>query len=184
MIRFLLPWLLLWASTAWAQGDRWGFRQGGFSLQLIQRTPDQTRAFFQARGFSLAASDQIAEACVLQAILRNEGERELTVDLRRWRVLQDGREKPIPVASSWRPRWEKLRESPAAQIAFRWALFPTQQRFFPGDQAWGMIPFGPAPDRVFDLLLTWKEDQIPRQGRISGIRCPADPVILENADET
>ena len=183
MGRFLLPLLLLWMGGTWAQ-DRWVFQQGAFSLQLIQRTPDQTRAFFQARGFSPTASDQIAEACVLQAILRNEGEVPLRVDLRPWRVLQDGQEQPIPVAQSWRSRWEALQVALAAQIAFRWALFPTQQRFFPGDQAWGMIPFGPAPGTVFNLLLMWKEDQIPRQGHISGIRCPADPVILENADES
>ena len=38
------------------QLQSWTLQEGAFSLQLIQRLPDQTRAFYMARGFSRTKS--------------------------------------------------------------------------------------------------------------------------------
>lgn len=156
---------------------RWTLNAGALSLQLIQRLPDQTRAFFQGRGFPAEPADELAVACVFQAIVRNAGEPPgpaLGIDLARWQVDQGEGLQPLPLEREWQPRWEAAGVSQAARIAFRWALFPTEQSFQPGDYNWGMIPFGPAPGKPFDLSLVWSEDGVERSARITGIRCAAD----------
>lgn len=38
---------------------------------LVQRPPDQTRAFLRARGFGAAQAERIAQSCVFQATFRD-----------------------------------------------------------------------------------------------------------------
>ncbi|HHH38230.1 MAG TPA: hypothetical protein ENK50_01470, partial [Sedimenticola sp.] len=73
----------------------WLWRHGGVTLQLVQRLPDQTRAFFQGRGFDGASADRLARACVFQTIFRNDGDRPLSYDLDQWRVIQGTMSKPL-----------------------------------------------------------------------------------------
>lgn len=159
----------------------WRVREGALSVQLTQLLPDQTRAFFQGRGFTVGSADAIATACVLQAIVSNaaEGERspEVAIDLERWRI--DAGEEPVALAveSSWQPRWGAAGESQAARVAFRWALFPTRQTFKPGDHGWGMIAFGLAPGKNFDLTLVWQEDGVDRTAAITAVQCAPDRSI-------
>jgi hypothetical protein len=44
----------------------WEVVEHGISMRLVQRLPDQTRGFFEARGFSVADSELIAQSCVFQ----------------------------------------------------------------------------------------------------------------------
>lgn len=159
----------------------WTLHEGALSIELVQRLPDQTRAFFQARGFPAASADAFARACVFQAIIAN---RALTaqgpvvgLDLRRWRVDAGQGPLPLPVQPTWQPRWEAQRLSQAARIAFRWALFPTEQIYRPGDHGWGMIPFGPAPGTRFDLQVVWSEDGIERTAQVPAMECTPDRAI-------
>ena len=64
----------------------WEWREAGISFQLIQRTPDETRAFFQARDFSSSDSNIIAKTCVFQTIVRNDGKQSLSYNLNDWQV--------------------------------------------------------------------------------------------------
>lgn len=163
---------------------RWQFREGALDLQLVQRLPDQTRAFFMGRGFDADSMDRFARACVFQAIVRNATPADaagpaLAMDLEHWRVDHGDLPAPLPLEPEWQQRWEASGQSKQARIAFRWALFPTQQVFRPGDYNWGMIPLGPPPGAVVGLDLAWHEDGQLRRGRIPGIQCPPD----ETADE-
>ncbi len=159
----------------------WTLRDGAITLELIQRLPDQTRAFFQGRGFPPASADEVARACVFQAIVENTAGGSpapvVAIDLRRWRVDAGQGSGPLPAEAGWQPRWSAAGVSEAARIAFRWALFPTVQTFMPGDHGWGMIPFGPAPDTPFDLTVVWSEDGVERTAELRAIRCPADRSI-------
>jgi hypothetical protein len=159
----------------------WTLRDGALSVDLVQRLPDQTRAFFQGRGFSAATADEFARACVFQAILANGASGGsgpvVSIDLRRWRVDAGQGPGPLPVEAGWQPRWEAAGVSQAARIAFRWALFPTEQVFMPGDHGWGMIPFGPAPGTPFDLTMVWSEDGVSRTARLPAIHCTPDRSI-------
>ena len=159
----------------------WTLRDGALSMDLVQRLPDQTRAFFEGRGFSAAAADAFARARVFQAILANAASGGsapvVSIDLRRWHVDAGQGPDPLPVEAGWQPRWEAAGLSEAARIAFRWALFPTQQTFMPGDHGWGMIPFGHAPGTRFDLSLVWSEDGVEHTARLNSIHCTPDRSI-------
>ena len=52
---------------------RWQFREGALDLQLVQRLPDQTRAFFMGRGFDADSADMIAGKSVTECSLVLEG---------------------------------------------------------------------------------------------------------------
>jgi len=159
----------------------WTLRSGAISIELIQRLPDQTRAFFQGRGFPADSADEFARACVFQAIVWNVAAGApgpaVAIDLRRWRIEAGQGAAPLPVEAVWQPLWESAGLSQAARIAFRWALFPTEQTFMPGDHGWGMIPFGPAPDARFDLSVVWSEGGAERSARLPGIHCTPDRSI-------
>lgn len=155
----------------------WYWVGGGISLELIQRLPDQSRAFFAARGFPREAAERVARDCVFQTVLGNahaEG-RPVEVDLRRWRVLPHGGEARAPIVEGeWDALWQREGLPEAARIAFRWATFPTVQVFEDEDYNWGMTTFGLAPGDTFDLELAWTLDGAPRTARIANMQCAPD----------
>ncbi len=158
----------------------WEMQQGALSLKLIQRLPDQTRAFFLARGFPKAEADRIATACVLQTIGRNTSSAEqpvsLEYDLHDWRLRYNERLREIRYKEDWARDWNDRNDFPeAARIAFRWATFPTAQQFEPGgDYNWGMTSFGLPPGSRFDLNVRWRENGQPQSAWIEDITCPHD----------
>ena len=152
----------------------WEWREAGISIQLIQRTPDQTRAFFQARDFSSPDSDIIAKTCVFQIIFRNDGDQSLSYNLNDWQVSNQGNQHSVLTREHWNKIWEQSEASQAAQIAFRWALIPTKQQFEPGDYNWGMTSFGLPPGEIFDLTLQVTVGGNTISGNIADIVCATD----------
>jgi hypothetical protein len=152
----------------------WEWRVAGVSLQLLQLLPDQTRAFYQGRGFSNAQADSIAEACMFQTIFRNEGTEPITYDLNDWRITRQDESSVLLTRERWRERWRDKDVSEAALIAMEWALLPTRQRFEPGDYNWGMTSFGLAPGTTFDLTLVIRLNGESMTASIPGIVCAAD----------
>jgi len=152
----------------------WEWREGGISVQLIQRLPDQTRAFFQGRGFSTGDADTIGRACVFQTIFRNDGRQPLTYDLDDWQITYRGKRLPLQTRERWKQKWLDRDVSQAARIAFRWSLLPTHQSFEPGDYNWGMTSFGLPPGATFDLSLELKVNGKSVNGQIPAIVCAAD----------
>ncbi len=150
------------------------WQREGVSIRLVQRLPDQTRAFFQGRGFSPETADVIGQACVFQTIFRNDGNKAISYDLSEWNVHHDGKTAPVAVRESWDKRWKDEDVSQAARIALRWSLLPTQQSFQPGDYNWGMTAYGLPPGSVFDLTIAINIDGQRTIGRIAAIRCAAD----------
>ncbi|WP_051132329.1 hypothetical protein [Thioalkalivibrio sp. AKL19] len=153
----------------------WTWRGEDLSLQLAQLLPDQTRAFFRARGFGTEHADRIAGHCVFQAVLRNHGQRAaIEVDLHDWRSHgPEGNTRPRP-DRDWQATWAQEELPEAARIAFRWALFPGEHRFEPGDWLMGMVLFDHPPDTPFDLTLRWRMAGEVRQARLPGLRCADD----------
>jgi hypothetical protein len=152
----------------------WEWREAGVSVQLVQRLPDQTRAYFQGRGFSSVDADQIANACVFQTIFRNDGEQPLSYDLDDWRTSSQAGYRPLLTRESWDERWRDSGASKAARIALHWSLLPTRQHFEPGDYNWGMTSFGLQHGEHFDLTLVLTLDGNPVTRTIPGIVCAHD----------
>ena len=152
----------------------WEWTEADVSIQMVQRLPDQTRAFFQGRGFSSSDADTIARSCVFQTIFRNDGKRPLTYDLDDWRIISQGQQNFLITRERWEQKWPEGEVSQAARIALRWSLLPTRQDFESGDYNWGMTSFGLPPGESFDLTLvvTIKNEVITRN--ITGIVCASE----------
>ncbi len=166
----------------------WHFQSGPLSLTLVQRLPDQTRAFYLARGFSQHDANAIATQCVMQTIVKNLAnsptDAEVLVKLADWRVRLEQAEKPIKLKEEWLQSWrlrnrqdknqlDKVKKS--AMVAFKWSTFPTRQIFQPeGDYAWGMITIGLPPGSRFDLKLVWYENGQQKQYWLNQVECSQD----------
>jgi len=152
----------------------WNWRHQGLLIKLVQRLPDQTRAFFQGRGFSTDDADLIARSCVFQTIFRNDGQQPVDYDLSDWRVLSSGESLPLQTREAWQPMWQSKQVAQSKQIAFRWSLLPTVQHFEPGDYNWGMTSYGLPPGSTFDLSLQLDIDGEQVSGRIPSVVCATD----------
>ena len=156
----------------------WHWRSDSVSVELVQRLPDQTRAFFLGRGFSAEAADAIGLGCVFQTIFKNTAPKgastTLEYHLGDWRVRTEGQTRPPKLKEVWDQQWKEMGVSQAARIAFRWSLLPTSQRFDAGDYNWGMTSFGLAPGTRFDLDLVWHRDGKRETGRLANVECPRD----------
>lgn len=168
----------------------WKFIQSGLDLQLVQRLPDQTRGFYQGRGFTKQQADEIATQCVLQTIIKNTGSKKtgepVIISLKTWRIKKinsihkDGSVQGIKLKEEWAEQWAAIKDKNkqvklSARIAFKWSTFPSEQTFEPGgDYNWGMISFGLAPGELFDLHIFWQTNSQSHDKWIKNIQCPED----------
>lgn len=155
----------------------WQWDADGVVFRLTQRLPDQTRAFFLARGFDASSADRFATNCVFQSMFKNAspaGDESLRFDLRDWRVNADGTEGRPQGRSYWSEIWISRGVPESARIAFEWSLLPSQQEYAPGDYNWGMTSYGLAPGTSFDLAFSWTVGGKAHHGLIEGLQCPPD----------
>lgn len=144
---------------------------------MIQRLPDQTQGFFQARGFPKDIAIDIATSCVFQTIARNVSQKAtddaISISLSEWQVRVDGKIKPVKLKETWDKQWPDEQVTRTSRLAFRWATFPTQQTFEPGgDYNWGMTSFGLPPGTVFDLHVFWKQGGKQKDLWVNSMQCP------------
>ena len=155
----------------------WTWDNAGMHLQLTQLLPDQARAFYQGRGFSAAESERIAGACVFQTVLRNTtpDDAVLEVALADWRVRRTGHAATPPrTIEVWLSGWGTPPLGQAQAIALRWALFPAEQRFAPGDWNMGMLTVDvPHGDR-FDLEVRWRLGERASAATLPNLRCAVE----------
>lgn len=158
--------------------ESWVLKAEEFSLELVQRLPDQTRAFFQGRGFDTVAANEIALSCVFQTVIKNAATESaapvIALDLTEWRVDTGQGQRPLRLEQDWQKDWERRGVDQAARIAFRWALYPTRQEFHPGDYNWGMTTYGVPPGSKFDLHVVWHRGNETRRHTIKGVHCAPD----------
>ncbi|HKK14349.1 MAG TPA: hypothetical protein VKA14_06770 [Gammaproteobacteria bacterium] len=154
--------------------DAWRWSGEGISLQLIQRLPDQTRAFFLARGFPRPAVERLASHCVFQTIFHNtagSGGGVVHLDLANWRIDHG---QSLILKKQWQQQWRRMDVPRPARIAFQWSLFPTVQQFAPGDWNMGMTTYPVAPGATVDVHFSWRRHGKLHHGVIQGARCAPD----------
>lgn len=156
----------------------WEWRDGVKSIRLVQRLPDQTRAFFMARGFSKKHAELIAQSCIFQTVYKNisakESSQVISFDLNSWEVLYKGNRQSLKVREEWDQQWQKLNITPSAKIAFSWSLIPTRQQYQPQDYNWGMTSYDLPPGERFDLKMYWKQNGQEKSAIIPEIQCAPD----------
>lgn len=170
-----------------AQLPYWELRNAQMSLRLVQRIPDQTRAFFLARGFSKDNAELIAQSCVFQTVFKNNSHQSdpspLEYNLQNWTVVFEGQARKMKMREAWKPEWEKRKVPIAAQLAFEWALYPTWQVYQPGDYNWGMSIFNLKPGSVFDLEVVWTQSGRQHKATIKGIKCAEDVSLAPRGNQ-
>lgn len=161
-----------------AQLPFWEWQSDTVSLRLVQRLPDQTRAFFMARGFSKEHAERIAQSCIFQTVYKNispaDSQRNFNYDLKKWRVIHNGKVQPLKLREQWEQEWIEARVSPSAKIAFSWSLIPTQQTYQPQDYNWGMTAYNLPPGSRFDLKMVWTQNGVEHSATINDIECAPD----------
>ena len=161
-----------------AQLPFWEWRSDTVSLRIVQRLPDQTRAFFMARGFNKKHAERIAQSCIFQTVYKNiapaASQRIIKYDLTQWEVIHNGKAQPLKLREVWEQEWTAEKVSPTAKIAFSWSLIPTQQSYQPQDYNWGMTSYNLPSGARFDLKMVWIQDGVEHTGVIKDIECAPD----------
>lgn len=150
----------------------WQTDTQGIQVRLTQITPDQARAFYQARGFSAEAAEHYASECVFMTVVRNIGDSPVEHRLADWHYLSTAQPpRPIRSKDEWEALWSQLGVAEAARIAFAWAQFPTEQRFAPGDWNQGMTTYSVPRGGHFGLHFVWHAGDTTLSGKLEQVRC-------------
>ena len=155
----------------------WLWDNNGFYLELTQRLPDQTRGYFESRGFDLASTEIAGTSCIFQTMIKNSGadaSKIITADLTEWRVISAEVKKPMLLREYWQKLWLDRGQSESARIAFEWSFLPTKVEYEINDYNWGMSSYGLPPGSHFDLLFSWYSNGEKFNGRINDVACPED----------
>lgn len=158
--------LAVWGTAAHAGTDfsvdaetglaSWQTETDGIQVRLTQISPDQARAFYQARGFSAADAERYASECVFMTVVRNIGDTPIRHRLADWRYVSAGQPpRAIRSKAEWERLWKQQGVAESARIAFTWAQFPTAQTFEPGDWNQGMTTYSVTRGAQFDLHFAW-----------------------------
>jgi hypothetical protein len=144
----------------------------GVTVSLTQLLPDQVRAFYVARGFDLDDAEVFARSCVYMTVLRNDtAPGTLDFRLSDWEIQYDGEVRPVPPLDDWSAQWAARGVPDAARLAFRWAQFPSEQSYAPGEWNQGMLATGLPSGSRFDLIARWTIADRIYEGRLDDVRC-------------
>jgi hypothetical protein len=150
----------------------WQTETRGIQVRLTQISPDQARAFYQARGFSTEAAEHYARRCVFMTVVRNVGDTAIEHRLADWRYRAGGgTAQAIRSKAEWDELWQRLGVDDMARLAFNWAQFPTEQSFAPGDWNQGMTTYDVPRGGAFDLEFAWRTGGETLHGKLEGARC-------------
>jgi len=179
--------LVLWSafaiSQSWADqtkttdpetgAETWKTQASGVVLSLTQLLPDQVRAFYVNRGFTLEQIDPYATSCVYMTVLRNDTATGVVhFEQESWSLVSDGHSKPPMDTREWLEQLKQAGSTKPALIAFRWAQFPPEHEYEPnGDWNQGMLSIGLPAGSIFDFVARWDVDGKPYQTGLRGVRC-------------
>ena len=158
----------------------WQTETDGIQVRLTQISPDQARAFYQARGFSVDNAERYAGECVFMTVVRNIGDTPIRHRLADWRYVSAGQPRAIRSKADWERLWKQQGVTESARIAFTWAQFPTAQTFEPGDWNQGMTTYSVPHGGEFDLQFVWHTlkginvDDKLHHGTLEQVRCADD----------
>lgn len=159
----------------------WEWRNDYMTLRLVQRLPDQTRAYFSGRGFKPAEVETIAGHCIFQTVYRNTSSddkpRVIEHDIRDWQYHYNGKTSAMKPREDWKPLWQQKQVAQPQIVAFEWSLLPSRQTFHAGDYNWGMSVFAVPHGASFDLDIRWQVDGQTQSATMKNITCAKDVYI-------
>ena len=157
-----------------------GARADGVEITVAARTPEQTRAFYEARGFPPDALRELAGACFMTIGVHNGRNGTVWLEPAAWRfVTDDGQPVRQIGREHWEARWQALGVPAAARAAFGWTQLPVRRDLQPGEPVGGNLAVVPQ-NRPFTLEAVFALGERREQGtlrlRVPRLRCaPGDP---------
>lgn len=156
----VLLWVLILTlaniSPASAQDDnRYRYEDKRIRVSITPRTPEQTTAFYYARGFPDPVINELKQQCFLTISIHNLSKQTLVHDVEQWTITSSGQ----PVERLGRQYWFAWFRSHdinlAVQSTFRWTLLPDSLDFFPAEGEGGNIII-PYTDKPVSMRMQFK----------------------------
>lgn len=171
--------LMCWAPFSLAADTR--ITRDGLDFYISARTPEQTNAFYSARGLPLNAVQEIAKTCFLTVGLHNRGTDTVWLNLSNWRFTDaSGRELKRISLEEWRARLSALQAPLAAQATFGWTQLPETRDMQPDETVGGNVPVVPSPG-TFTLKARFPTGAAgtgkPIEISVPGLSCPRDGAV-------
>ena len=151
----------------------WEINTQGVNFSLTQILPEQAKAFYVNRGFTLEQTESFSSSCVYMTIMRND-EAAGTVHFIKsnWSVIANKKLHSLVSVDSWMKRLKELNVNKPALLAFRWAQFPPEQEFeVGGDWNQGMLSIGLPPGSLFDVIVRWDINGKAYETTLQGVQC-------------
>ena len=154
----------------------WEINSQGVNFSLTQILPEQAKAFYVNRGFTLKQTESFASSCVYMTIMRNDTAPDTIHFVKsNWSIVSNNKSyPPVPVAS----RLKKLKDinvNKAALNAFRRAQFPGRRGRTGagpgGDWNQGMLSVGLPANSLFDLIVRWDINGKEYETTLVGVQC-------------
>lgn len=149
----------------------WNPAKDGVEIKVSALKREQAAAFYQARGFSADAIAPYAEACGFAFEFRNSGKTAVQVKLADWRAAGKAGSARFVLPDEWDAEWARRGATGPARIAFRWAQFPAEQEFAPGDWLMGMAALERRVAGPFRLTLRFSDKNRQHEIAIDNITC-------------
>ncbi len=175
LILFVLTLGRSWAADVTTMQDpnsglySWKIVDRGFSLELIQLSPDFVRAVYAARNLPPAMVEKMASYCVFGTVARNESDSPLSYRVADWRaVTPDGARRRLRTKTEWVAQWEKT------GVDFGFSILPDKITFDVGDWAQGFTTVKLPHGSHFDLIYSWEQHGKTFTGKLPKLVCTAD----------
>ena len=151
----------------------WEINSHGVNFSLTQILPEQAKAFYVNRGFTLTQTESFASSCVYMTIMRNDTAPDTIHFVKSsWSIVSNNKSYPPLSVASWLKKLKDNNVNKAALIAFRWAQFPPEQEFeVGGDWNQGMLSVGLPVNSLFDLIVRWDINGKEYETKLVGVQC-------------
>ena len=151
----------------------WEINSQGVNFSLTQILPEQAKAFYVNRGFTLKQTESFASSCVYMTIMRNDtAPGTIHFAKSNWSIISNNKSYPPVSVATWLKKLKDNNVNKTALIAFRWAQFPPEQEFeVGGDWNQGMLSIGLPANNVFDLIVRWDINGKEYNATLKGVQC-------------
>ena len=151
----------------------WETQVDGVHFSLTQILPEQAKAFYVNRGFSLEQIKSYTSSCVYMTVLRNDNAPgDIHFVSNDWSILVNNKPHQLIPVSQWVKRLSTTGAKKSAIIAFRWAQFPPEQTYKPGgDWNQGMLSIGLPPNSKFDVIAKWDIAGKEYKAKLTEVQC-------------
>ncbi len=153
----------------------------GLDFYLSARTPEQTRAFYSARGLPPTAVQAIATSCFLTVGLHNRRTDIVWLTLATWRFTDANGQTVARISpTAWRQRWQALQMPLAAQATFGWTQLPESRDLQADESVGGNVPII-TPQGIFTLVAQFPTGANgmgePIEIVVPNLSCPPDELL-------